>query len=470
MTCFGATRRMMPLAILLALTALPAAAQPSPECRPEAATDAKPTGLWERATLTGNWDGARDRLEQAGIAFGLQELSEGWANLGGGLRRGGAYDGQTTLSLSVDLEQALGWTGGSFFANAYQLHGSGPTPNLVGSLQPVSGIEATRATRLFDLWFEQTLPGNQVCIRIGQGGANEEFMLSRYGMTLINSSFGFPGLAALDLPSGGPNTPLSTPFVRAKYHPDEAFTLMAAVFNGDPAGRGAGDRQRRDPSGTEFRMRDDVFAIVEAAFAINQGKEDRYPGAYKFGAWFHSGRFNDQAVDTLGSPLADPRSSGMPRQHRDDYALYALFDQMVLPQEGGSGRGIGLFALVSGAPLGDRNLIDFFATAGVNWKGPFEERPDDALALGVAHARLGSSVKRYGSDLVAFTGTGQKFHQAETVLEATYAIQIAPWWLLQPDLQYVINPGAGMPNPYNGMNRTQLKNATILGLRTGFTF
>ena len=35
----------------------------------------------------------------------------------------------------------MGWTGGSFFANAYQLHGSGPTPNLVGSLQPVSGIE-----------------------------------------------------------------------------------------------------------------------------------------------------------------------------------------------------------------------------------------------------------------------------------------------------------------------------------------
>jgi porin len=469
MIFLDAVRWMIPPAFLLALAALPAAAQPSLECRPEASSEAKPSGLWERATLTGNWNGARDRLEQAGITFGLQELSEGWSNLGGGLRRGGAYNGQTTLSLSVDLEQAVGWTGGSFFANAYQLHGSGPTPNLVSSLQPVSGIEATRATRLFALWFEQTLPGNQVCIRIGQGGANEEFMLSRYGMTLINSSFGFPGLAALDLPSGGPNTPLSTPFVRVKFHPDEAFTLMAAVFNGDPAGRGVGDPQRRNPFGTDFRTHDHVFAIVEAAFAVNQEKEARYPGVYKFGAWFHSGRFGDHAVDTLGLPLADPQSSGVPRRHRGDYALYGLFDQMVLPQEGGSGRGIGVFALVSGAPLGDRNLIDFFATAGVNWKGPFEARPDDTLALGVAHARLGSSVMRYGRDLVAFSG-GRGFRRSETVLEATYAIQIAPWWVLQPDIQYVMNPGAGMPNPYNGMNRAQLKNATIIGLRTGFVF
>jgi len=466
---------MMPAAFFLVLAALPAAAQPSLECRTDASTEAKageakPADLWKRATLTGNWDGARDRLEQAGMTFGLQEVSDGWSNFGGGLRRGGAYAGQTTLSLGVDLEQAMGWTGGNFFASAYQNHGSGPTPNLTGNLQPVSSVETTRATRLFDLWLEQILPGNQLCIRLGQGGANTEFLVSRYAMTLINSSFGFPVLPALDLPSGGPNMPLSTPFVRVKYHPDATFTVMAGVFNGDPAGRGAGDPQHRDPSGTEFRMRDEVFAIVEAAVAINPEKEARYPGVYKIGAWFHSGQFGNPAVDALGLPLADPQSSGVPRRHRGDYALYALFDQMVLPQEGDSGRGIGVFALASGAPLGDRNLIDFFATAGVNWKGPFEERPDDTLALGVAHARLGSSVMRYGSDLVAFTGTGQKFRRSETILEATYAIRIAPWWVLQPDLQYVVNPGAGMPNPFNGMSRAPLKNATIIGLRTGFIF
>ena len=423
---------MMPAAFFLVLAALPAAAQPSLECRTDASTEAKageakPADLWKRATLTGNWDGARDRLEQAGMTFGLQEVSDGWSNFGGGLRRGGAYAGQTTLSLGVDLEQAMGWTGGNFFASAYQNHGSGPTPNLTGNLQPVSSVETTRATRLFDLWLEQILPGNQLCIRLGQGGANTEFLVSRYAMTLINSSFGFPVLPALDLPSGGPNMPLSTPFVRVKYHPDATFTVMAGVFNGDPAGRGAGDPQHRDPSGTEFRMRDEVFAIVEAAVAINPEKEARYPGVYKIGAWFHSGQFGNPAVDALGLPLADPQSSG-------------------------------------------RNLIDFFATAGVNWKGPFEERPDDTLALGVAHARLGSSVMRYGSDLVAFTGTGQKFRRSETILEATYAIRIAPWWVLQPDLQYVVNPGAGMPNPFNGMSRAPLKNATIIGLRTGFIF
>jgi len=36
-------------------------------------------------------------------------------------------------------------------------------------------------------------------------------------------------------------------------------------------------------------------------------------------------------------------------------------------------------------------------------------------------------------------------HGAKTVIEATYLHEIAPWWQVQPDLQYVIRPGAGCP-------------------------
>ena len=30
--------------------------------------------------------------------------------------------------------------------------------------------------------------------------------------------------------------------------------------------------------------------------------------------------------------------------------------------------------------------------------------------------------------------------EAETVIEATYKVQLAPWWSIQPDVQYIAYP------------------------------
>ena len=57
---------------------------------------------------------------------------------------------------------------------------------------------------------------------------------------------------------------------------------------------------------------------------------------------------------------------------------------------------------------------------------------------------------------------------SETFLEATYQIQFLHWWQIQPDLQYVINPGAGIANPNDPTQR--IKNELVIGLRTNITF
>ena len=59
--------------------------------------------------------------------------------------------------------------------------------------------------------------------------------------------------------------------MRIKWSPQDDLSLLLGVFNGDPAGAGAGNPQFRDPSGTTFRFSDGVFAIAEAQYAINQG-------------------------------------------------------------------------------------------------------------------------------------------------------------------------------------------------------
>ena len=412
--------------------------------------------------LTGHWGGLRDRLLRSGIRLSLQDAGEVWANLQGGLRKGVVFDGLASASINVNLDTALHWTGASLFASAYQIHGRGPTPNLIGSLQPVSDLEATRSTRLYNLWLEQTLLGGRLNIRVGQEGANDELMISQFAAWFLNSSFGFPPLAALDLPSGAPNFPLATPMVRVRFKPTEQITVIGAVFNGDPAPPGVGDPQRRDASGSVFRMNDHTLSFLELWYGT--GKPG-LAGTYKIGAWYHSAHFADQRLDTAGRSLAEPLSNGIAQSHRGDHGVYAVMDQMLWQPAGSEDTGLAMFALVTSAPA-DRNLIDFYLAGGLNWIGPFAGRPHDMVGVAVAYAHISRSAQQFGAEQISLAGSGARPRRSETVVEATYDCQVTPWWTLQPDVQYVVNPGAGLPSNHP----VPLRNAWVIGLHGVFTF
>ena len=57
---------------------------------------------------------------------------------------------------------------------------------------------------------------------------------------------------------------------------------------------------------------------------------------------------------------------------------------------------------------------------------------------------------------------------SEFFFEATYQYQIAPWWNLQPDFQYIVRPSGGIVNPLNPDHLIQ--NEAIIGVRTTITF
>jgi porin len=427
----------------------------------------RPTNLWERDTLTGDWGDLRNRLEDSGLKFGLQEQSEVWGNLAGGLRKGVVYNGLTTGSVTVDLEKLVGWAGAKFFVNAYQIHGRGPSANLAGNLQIVSNIEASRDTKLYQLWLEQILLNGRLTIRIGQEGANDQMMITQYGALFLNSSFGFPGLPAADLPSGGPNYPMATPFVRAQFQPTSHITLVGAVFNGDPAPSGSGDPQLRDKGGLAFRVNDHVLAFGELWYSVNQEDDAQgLPATYKLGAWYDSGHFSDQLLATNGLSLANPASSGIPRTHSTGFAVYGIIDQMIWMKPGTKKEGIGVFLQIMGAPA-EFNMSNLFVEAGMNWMGPFEGRENDIFGVGVSYLGISPATRRFGNDVMLFTGSGSRYFSNETVVEATYQYQVTPWWTLQPDLQIIVNPGAGIPS---GLSTKPLKNAVIAGLRATIIF
>jgi porin len=453
-----AARLMLFIMLTLAKSGMPISAQ--------AQTSTGNQDLWQRDTLTGDWGGLRTRLVNDGFTFALQQQSELWANITGGLSRGGAADGLLTASLTVDLDKAVGWKGGNLFVSGFQIQGVGPSPLRVGALQQVSSIEATASTKLDDLWFEQQVSDGKFSLRFGQEGTDDELMLSQNAALYLNSSFGFPPLMTLDLPSGGPDYPLATPFVRARYRANDEITLIGAIYNGDPAPPGPGDPQLRDRHGTAFRLDDHTLSFAELGYAPSFLARLDMPATYKLGAWVATGPFADPLHDTAGLSLANPASTGLPLQHATNHAFYAVVDQMLWKKPKTDAQGISVFLQVMVAP-DDRNLSDLFLAGGTNWKGPFPARPDDTIGLAVTYVGIGADARHFSKDLILYTGTGALYSPGETVIEATYRAQLAPWLFMQPDVQFVVNPGAGIPTPQNA---TPLKNDLIFGARVTVNF
>ena len=54
------------------------------------------------------------------------------------------------------------------------------------------------------------------------------------------------------------------------------------------------------------------------------------------------------------------------------------------------------------------------------------------------------------------------------VFEISYAAQIAPWWVIQPDFQYIVRPGGNVGDPDNAA--VPVKNAAVIGVRSVLKF
>lgn len=456
--------RLLPAVSLVPLLAglSPAHAQPVAPANPASGEPPASVSIWQRERLTGDWGGLRTRLEALGVSFDLTETDELFANASGGLRQGATFDGKTEMDLGLDLGRLAGWAGARVKISAYQIHGRGLSSTYVGNLLTVSNIEAESGARLADLYLEQKLFDDRLNIRIGQFAADEEFLTSDVAGVFLNATFGWPGIFGTDLPNGGPAYPYSTPGLRIRYAPADAFSVQGAVFSGNPLGTGGND------GGIRFPI-DGVFAIVEAAYTTMPGKgEAGLGGNYKLGGWYNSLNFPDLHDDTAGQSLASPDSTGIPARHAGNYGLYASVDHQLYRVPGTEDGGLSGFARVATTPQQDRNTIYVYTDAGLTWKGTFPGRDDDIIGIGFAWANVSYALRSLDLDTNRYTGVNGPIRSAEMVLELTYQAPVTPWFTLQPDFQYVIHPGGNVPQPDNPTQA--LKNAAVFGLRGTLKF
>lgn len=300
----------------------------------------------------------------------------------------------------------------------------------------------------------------------------------------MNNTFGWPALLSQDLPSGGPSYPEATPGARLLFKPLEKLTLLAAVFNGDPAGPGLGSPVYRDPFGVAFRLRDPPLFMAEIGYAhgedsaaeieqpLQEGTGARIwaepgsgplPGRIKVGAWAHAGAFSDQRLDANGAPQA--YSGAFPMRHRGDYGAYAVVDQRLWRFAACKNCGLNIFARAMFAPS-DRNPLDLYFDGGLTIKGAFASRPEDTAGLALAFTRVSPNAVAYDRDANFYTGTRAPIRRFEATLEATYQWALQEKWSIQPDIQYIWNPGGHVPNPRDVTGLTPIHNALVIGART----
>ena len=439
--------------------------------------------------------GLRSSIEDAGVKFTFTYYGDAMGNPSGGVQQGAGYSGRFGAIIDGDLEKLIGWSGGAFHASVHEIFGHGLSANNLDNLMLVSSIEAPNSTRLFNLWIEQKLDSHSSLL-VGQYTAAQEFLVSKSANLFVNSTFGWPVITAQDLPSGGPAYPIGALGARFLYKPNDQIVLRAAVFDGNPAGPGAGDPVTRDPHGLAFRLGDPVFMIAEMVFRYNQSHPDAsqnnvqqegeragasgdlsasepslnqqgLPRSVKFGAWYIAGSFADPRFNAQDGLLA--ASGGQPLEHAGNFSAYGVFDQMIWRAAPGGDRGLSFFLRATGAPS-DRNLIDFYVDTGLAFKGLFDSRPNDSLGIAFAYSRVSPRVAAYGQDLDAVTKIAAPIRDFEAVFELTYQYQLAKNWTLQPDVQYIVHPGANVADPQVRTGVAPIPNAAVVGLRTILKF
>ncbi|MDR6626492.1 carbohydrate porin [Caulobacter segnis] len=326
----------------------------------------------------------------------------------GGLAKRGRVLDDLQIGADIDLDKAVGWKGAK--AHALLLNNSGAMPNDdAGTLQGVNNIEVTRQrARLFEAWVEQSF-GDKGSVLVGLYDLNSEFYANDSAGLLLAPAFGIGSELAATGPNGPSIFPSTALSVRGSWTPNEHVYVQAAAINAHSSVLG-------DPGGVCTEFEHGLLTIAEAGW--------RGRGKVAFGAW----RYTKKQPD-----IRDVVADGLPAS-RTARGAYLLLERQLTGEGEEAVRKTTAFARL-GLSDGDTTAFSGGWQAGLLVERVFESRPDSAFSVGVNQAFLTGKFRANALD------EGQRLTRAESAIEVTYSDKIGPV-TIQPDLQYVRDPGA----------------------------
>jgi porin len=404
--------------------------------------------LWNRSFLTGDWGGARTELANHGILFDLDVTQNLQGNAHGGKNTKGAfeYGGSADYTLRLDTARMGLWPGGlitlhgetQFGRSVNGNAGSLGSPNFK-SLLPIPGDPGE--TTLSEYYIMQALSEKFVLVAgkmdLTAAGDRNAFAgdMAHYTQ-FMNTAFNVNPV----LFSAAPYTAMAAGVVLL---PTKWLTISTLVSDNDPKGAA-----NMTGFNTAFHGRNWMTVMQEYDFTIKLFDK---PGHQRFGWYYTTRDFIDfegdprlplpghkKSLDLLpGGFRKPPRwlrevrvgdtvlSADGPDRTSDDWGIYYNFDQYLYTEADDPTQGFGVFGRF-GWTNGEANPIEEFYSIGLGGKG--------SITWG-----LGYYLINLTDDLP--TKLGQ---DAEQGVELFYSIEVTPWLHISPDLQVIVDPGAGL--------------------------
>jgi porin len=345
-------------------------------------------------------------------------------NSSGGIKTGGTYLDDAGLTVKTDLSNlfsvedarllvTLLWNNDNTFSDQY-----------VGDLQVVSNIEAGKALRIFEFWYEQAL-ADSLSLRFGLYDLNSEFDAVDTAGFFVNSSHGMGAEFAQSGENGPSIFPVTSLAARLQWQINDSGALRYALLDGVP-----GDPNDQAKTAIELGDGDGVLHALEYNYTAAGGSR------FGFGAWLYSAEF-----DRIDGTRRDDGNGG----------FYGFFETHLVKAER---QGFDLKAFIRyGVAEDTLNVLDSYLGVGFIATGIFDSRPGDQVGVVVAHASVGDPY-RQAADLA-----GMPTDSHETAIEVGYSTRINEWLRLQPHVHYIVNPGADR----------SLDDALVFGLRFEMT-
>ena len=364
--------------------------------------------------------------ERPHITFMAAYLGEPIINLRGGIRTGGTYLDNLYLQISAEPGTLFGLPGLSGQLSALYNNANQFKENYAGELQGVSNIDAPEAVRFYAAWLDLVLaPADWFSMRAGLYDLNSEFDVLETGSLFLNSAHGMGqslGSSGLNGPSTFPVTALA---LRARAVGVRGAYGQVVILDGVP-----GDPDNFSSSQIRLSSSEGALLAVETGWS---------GGAWRklaVGFWRYTADFD---------PLFAPDQSGASVPVDGNQGWYALADRIFWSDDRRTLAGF----LRLGQAESRFNAVDRYLGSGITLTGFWPARPDDEVGLGVAMAFTGRQYRK-AQQLAGFGTDG-----SETVIELTWKAPLTDWLTLQPDCQYIINPGTN----------TALGNALTVSLR-----
>jgi porin len=413
-----------------AATALSQAAQEEPTPGP----DSHETGQGRHGHLFGEWGGERTRLEERGVKFDFQYVSDSLWNIKSEQSERLASWNRFRGTVDIDFGTLTGEHGLYFHATAlWQVGGNLGT--YLGLLTSPSGMSSANTCRLDSWWIEKRWLDERLTARVGQFAEQDFYGADHYAASFIFEPMGyalgnlFTTLESFDPPST-PAMEVRVAPIRNLYVKSMVAAAVRSPFSQNPTGLVP------TFNGTPVSVSEIGFTPGRRASSVRafDDVENRkgYSGLYQFGAAYNPAKFT--------SPTSVTPQSG-------NYLLYWMASQALWRVDPKGGKGLdGTLAYDWSPP--DVNRNNRLLTTGVRFNEPLPVHIHNTMSLGYVRNSLSPQ----------FLPPGVPAWKTEQGVEFNTLLDPLPMLLLQPVIQYYANVGGGA------------RRAVVFGFRTKVEF